>query len=51
MKDFPFFRERKLEENAIYDTLKLMSFKKLKKNKFAIEYGTSGDEFYLILEG
>ena len=51
VKDFPFFRERGLKENAISDMLRLLTFKNLRKNDMVIEYGTTGDEFYLILEG
>ena len=47
----PFFKERGLEENAISDTLRLLTFKELKKDDFVIEHGTVGDEFYIILEG
>ena len=28
-----------------------MSYKEVKQDEFVIEYGTTGDEFYLILEG
>ena len=31
--------------------LRLLTFKNLSKNDMVIEYGTTGDEFYLILEG
>ena len=28
-----------------------MTYKEVKKDEFVIEYGTTGDEFYLILDG
>ena len=28
-----------------------MTYKEVKQNEFACEYGTAGDEFYVILEG
>ena len=28
-----------------------MTYKEIKQNEFACEYGDAGDEFYIILEG
>ena len=46
-----FFKERNLKDTAIVDTLSLMTFKEMKKDEFVIEYGSFGEDFYLILEG
>ena len=48
---FPFFKDRGLKETAVSDTMRLFTYKSLKKDDFVIEFGTTGDEFYLILEG
>ena len=47
----PFFKDRGLKDTAISDTLSLMTFKELKQDEFVIEYGSFGEEFYVILEG
>ena len=51
LKDLPFFKDRGLNEAAIQETMNLMTLKELKKDEFVIEYGSFGDEFYLIIEG
>ena len=51
INNLPFFKDRGLKDAAIADTLSLMTYKEVKKDEFAIEYGSAGDEFYLILEG
>ena len=51
VKDLPFFRERGLKDNAISDTLRLMHYKEAEQGDLIIEYGTKGDEFYVLLEG
>lgn len=51
VKNLPFFKDRGLKDAAISDTLGLMTYKEVNKDDFVIEYGTFGDEFYLILEG
>ena len=51
VKDLPFFRERGLKDNAISDTLRLMHYKEAEADELVIEYGTMGDEFYVLLEG
>lgn len=51
VKNLPFFRDRKLKDSAINECLSLMSLKVATKDEFMIEYGTFGDEFYVILEG
>ena len=48
---FPFFKDRGLKETAVSDTMRLFTYKTLKKDDFVIEFGATGDEFYLILEG
>ena len=47
----PFFKDRGLRDNAIADTLSLMTLKEVEQDEFVIEYGTFGDEFYVLLEG
>lgn len=49
VKNLPFFKERGLKNTAIAETLSLMTLKEVKKDEFALEYGQTGDEFYLIL--
>ena len=51
MKNLPFFKDRNLNEGAIVDTLSLMTYKEVPQNEFVFEYGSYGDEFYVILEG
>ena len=51
VKDLPFFRERGLKDNAITDTLRLMHYKEAEEGDLIVEYGTMGDEFYVLLEG
>ena len=51
VKNLPFFKDRGLKNTAIAETLSLMNYKEVKKDEFVIEYGQTGDEFYLILEG
>ena len=51
VKNLPFFKERGLKQQAIADTLSLMTYKEVKQDDFVIEFGKTGDEFYLILEG
>ena len=51
VRNLPFFKDRGLQDTAIADTLSLMTYKEVKKDDFVIEYGTFGDEFYVILEG
>lgn len=51
MKDLPFFKERGLKDQAISDTLRLMHYKESNKGDVVIEYGTFGDEFYVLLDG
>lgn len=51
VKDLPFFRERGLKDNAITDTLRLMHYKEAEAGDLIVEYGTMGDEFYVLLEG
>jgi len=51
VKHIPFFKERGLRDTAILDTLSLMTYKEIKKDEFVIEYGSFGEEFYLIIEG
>lgn len=51
LKDLPFFKERGLNEAAMTETLNLMTLKELKKDEFVIEYGSFGDEFYVIIDG
>ena len=51
VKNLPFFKDRGLKQQAIADTLSLMTYKEVKQDDFVIEFGKTGDEFYLILEG
>ena len=51
VRNLPFFRDRGLQDNAIADCLSLMTFKEVKQDNFVIEYGTVGDEFYVVLDG
>lgn len=51
LKNVPFFRDRELQDTAITETLSLMTFKEMEADDFVIEYGTFGDEFYVILDG
>ena len=51
VKDLPFFRERGLKDTAITDTFRFMHLKESNEGDLVIEYGTSGDEFYVLLEG
>lgn len=51
VKDLPFFRERGLKDTAISDTLRLMNYKDGEEGELIIEYGTTGDEFYVLLDG
>lgn len=51
VRNLPFFKERKLKDSAINECLSLMTLKVAKKDEFVIEYGTFGEEFYVILEG
>ena len=51
VKNLPFFKDRGLKQQAIADTLSLMTYKEVKQDEFVIEFGTTGDEFYLILDG
>lgn len=51
VKNLPFFKDRNLNEGAIVDTLSMMTYKEVPQNEFVFEYGSYGDEFYVILEG
>lgn len=51
VKNIPFFRDRGLKDTSIIETLSLMTYKEIKADEFVIQYGTFGDEFYVILEG
>ena len=51
VKPLPFFKERGLKDNSIQETISLMEYKEMKQDQFAIEYGTFGDEFYVVLDG
>ena len=51
IKNLPFFKDRGLKNTAIAETLSHMTYKHVKKDQFVIEYGDTGDEFYLILDG
>ena len=51
VKNLPFFKDRGLKNTAIAETLSHMTYKHVKKDQFVIEYGDTGDEFYLILDG
>ena len=51
MKGIPFFKDRGLKDSAIVDTLSLMTYKEMKADEFVIQYGTFGEEFYVVLEG
>ena len=51
VKNLPFFKDRGLKDAAICDTLRLMKYKHVKKGEMVIEWGSFGDDFFLILEG
>ena len=51
VKPLPFFKERGLKDTSIQETISLMEYKQVRKDEFVIEYGTFGDEFYVVLEG
>lgn len=51
MRTIPFFKDRGLKDTSITDALSLMTYKEMKKDQFVIEYGTFGEDFYVILEG
>ena len=51
VKGLPFFMDRGLKDNSVSDTLALMTYKEAKKDDFIIEFGSYGDEFYVVLEG
>ena len=42
-KKLEFFQSRGLSDSSIFDTLALMTYKEIKKDEFAIEYGAEGD--------
>ena len=51
MRTIPFFKDRGLKDTSITDVLSLMTYKEMKKDELVIEYGTFGEDFYVILEG
>ena len=51
VKGLPFFKDRGLKDTAITETLSLMTFKQMRADEVVIDYGSFGDEFYVILEG
>ena len=51
VRNLPFFKDRGLKDAAICDTLRLMKYKAVKAGEMIIEWGSFGDDFFLILEG
>ena len=51
VKEIDFFKNNGLKDAAITETLSLMTYKEKGVDEFVIEYGTYGQEFYVILEG
>ena len=51
VRDLPFFKDRQLTDMSVFEVLSLMTYKEMPAEQFIIEYGTFGEEFYLILEG
>ena len=40
-----------MKESAVSDVLRYLTYKELKRDDLAVEFGALGEEFYLILEG
>ena len=50
-EDHPFFRQNKLKDLALVDTVTRMELLELRQGERVFEYGTEGDLFYLVLKG
>ena len=51
VKELPMFRDNGMKDNAITEMLSLMTYREADVDESVIEYGSFGDEFYVILEG
>ena len=51
VKDIPFFKDRNMEDSAVLEIVNAMRLKNVPANKYVIEYGDVGHNFYLVLHG
>ena len=51
IRHLQFFKSRGLKDNEIGEILSMMTYQEVEKDKFVMEYGQLGEEFFVILEG
>ena len=51
LRNVPFFRDRGMNDNALLEVVNCMNLRTIPAETFVFEYGSLGEEFFLILEG
>ena len=51
LRNVPFFRDRGMNDASMMEVVNCMHLRTMKAEDFVFEYGSLGEEFFLILEG